>query len=282
MPTIDTLLERINDLPTLPAVAIELTAMLDEPETRIKDVEAIVKQDLSLSAKILKLVNSAFYCLPTEVQSISHAINILGFNSVKSMVLSTFVFDFFSAGSSRFDLAALWMHSMSCGVAAEQAASIAGRKGDFFVFGLLHDLGRLLLRQLSPAQFEEAVKISREDRISLTAAEKQVFGISHMEAGMRLAERWRFSPELTECLSRHHLPMDSPIDKRDLVSLIHVADVVSLSLALGDSNENRIELLSQEALDLLGFDQAKLGRIMDMTLDNLKSCGPMFSLLGLA
>jgi len=275
------LMAKIEDIPTLPTVAMELTQMLDQPETETKDVQAVVRQDPSLSARLLKIVNSAYCGLPREVHDVAMAINILGFNAVKNVALSSFVFDFFGAEQSELDVKAFWMHSMACGVAVNEAARVASKSytEDLFVFGLLHDLGRVIIWNFFPEEFKQIRATAVESRKSMTTAEREVLGMTHMEAGACLGKRWRFPALLTEALGHHHWPSDAPEESREIVSLVHVADLVCQCLELGTSAEVTVEFVDEQAFELLGLDQPRIGRLMDQTLTNLFNCGPMMSLL---
>jgi len=282
--TSDELLEMVGEIPTLPNVAMQLAVMLDNPETEAGDVEKVIKQDPSLASRLLKLVNSAFYGLSNEVRSISRAVGILGFYAVKNIALSAFVFDFFGTSEEDFDLRAFWMHSIACGVSMTEAVKVSGQHKEIIkdaqVFGLLHDLGRIAAMHFMPTEFEEAVSIAREKAISLSEAESEVFdGINHQDVGKKLAEKWNFPPELAACMSYHHTPSLAPEEIRKIISALHVADLVAYALDLGSSGENRLQYFDEEACRLLSFDSEKIGLIMDGTLQNLKSCGPMVTML---
>jgi len=277
----NTLMEAIGELPTLPTVAIELTRLLDDPNTEVKQIQAIVQQDPTLCSRLLKLVNSAFYGIPREVHSIATAINILGFNAVKNIALSCFVFDFFGSTDEDFDLNAFWKHSMATGVAFAETARVSNqiKVQDAYIFGLLHDLGRLSIKHFAPEMLQKAQDTARMQNISLTQAETDVIGINHAEVGYKLAERWGFPEPLAAGMRYHHTPEQAPDLMAEFAALTHVADLVTYTLDLGDSGEAKIFSVSDKAFELLKIDQAKLGEIMDGTLANLKQCGPMISIM---
>jgi len=274
-------MEQIGELPTLPMVAMELTRMLDDPTTQVKQVQAIVQQDPTLCSRLLKLVNSAFYGIPREVHSVGTAINILGFNAVKNIALSCFVFDFFGSTGEGFDLNEFWKHSMATGIAFTESARVSGhaKVQDAYVFGLLHDLGRLAIKHFMPDLFQEAQDTAKKEGVSLTKSEQDVIGVDHTEIGYKLAERWGFPEPLAAGMRYHHTPGEAPDLMGEFAALTHVADLVSHCLGLGASGEERAFSVDEKAFESLGLDQAKVGRIMDGTLANLKQCGPMISIM---
>ncbi|MGE3165344.1 MAG: HDOD domain-containing protein [Planctomycetota bacterium] len=194
---------RIYDLPSFPAVIAKLTEVAENPDSSCKDIAKVLSSDQGLSAKILKLVNSAFYSFSTPVSSLQHAITLLGFNTVRSLALSVSVKNMFRAGSV-FPSERFWQHSLIVAIGAKLFAerNHFPLKDDVFTAGLLHDLGILLEARYFPDEMEQILEAVREGTLIEEAEEKHL-GVHHGVLGAWLAEKWRLPPGLREPILRH-------------------------------------------------------------------------------
>jgi len=145
VPDLAKIVGKVEGLPTLPSVVARINQLIDDPNASAGDINEVISHDLALSAKILKLVNSAFYGFPRRISSMTHAVVILGFNSVRNIALTAFVFDAFDTGALPFGHRNFWVHSVGTAVTADALATRAGLHigDDAFVAGLLHDLGKV-------------------------------------------------------------------------------------------------------------------------------------------
>ena len=202
--------QSIIALPTLPAVITQLIGIIDNPTTSARNVAQLISTDQALTAKILKLANSAFYGFPREIATVNHAVVVLGFETVKNLALSVSVLERFSGHgeSSGFDRQKFWEHSIGCGVAAKMLATKFRYRvsGEVFAAGILHDIGKLVLSQYFPADFGEILDVAQSQGIYIGKAEEQVLGVTHAEVGGWLAERWNLPDQLEESISNHHTP----------------------------------------------------------------------------
>lgn len=215
--------EDLVALPTLPLVASQLLEAIADPETRSEEVARIVALDPALTGRTLKLANSDFYGFPRKVGSVDLAVVVLGANTVRDLVLSAAVFQTMGAGGS--ELTALWNHAMACGVAARVLADRTGYRlaGEAYAAGVLHDIGKVVLRQSYPDRFEAIVALAREQRLSVAEAERGVLGSDHAEVGGWLAERWGLPADLVEAIACHHRPERAVVNP-ELVTLVHLAN----------------------------------------------------------
>ena len=202
--------ESIIGLPTLPTVITQMIGLVDNPQTSARDVSRLISTDQALTAKILKLANSAFYGFPREIATVNHAVVVLGFETVKSLGLSVSVLERFASGgnSSNFDRQKFWEHCIACGVAARL---LAGKlryriQGEAFAAGILHDIGKLVLSQYFVEEFTEIMEVMRREDIYIGEAEERVLGVSHAEVDSWLAERWNLPDQLVETIAFHHTP----------------------------------------------------------------------------
>lgn len=205
----EALLSRIDDLPPLPAVAVRVMAIADDNRTSAMDLAQILQTDQALTARLIRISNSAYYGFARRVGTVREAVVLLGFKQVRQLAVSASLMSMFRAthpSNERFNLDLFWGHSVAVALAAEALAkwSRVGRPEDAFTAGILHDIGRLVLRQAMPREFERAVSMALDGGIPLDVAELEVTGYAHEEVGQALGERWRFPPALIEAVGRHH------------------------------------------------------------------------------
>jgi putative nucleotidyltransferase with HDIG domain len=202
------IVRNISELPTLPQVVTVILSLIDSPDSSAEDINKVMEKDPSLVGKILKLVNSAYYGLPNKVNSVRQAIVILGFSTVKSLAISASVFDMFdSSRETGFDREQFWTHSIGCGCVSRLVGNReAGVDQETsFVVGLLHDIGKMVLDQYAPREFDTIIQLARARSLSFYDAEREVLqDTNHAEIGAWVAEQWKLSEELTEAIRHHH------------------------------------------------------------------------------
>lgn len=218
--------EGLVALPTLPLVASRLLEAIADPETYSEEIARIVALDPALTARTLRLANSDFYGFPRKVGSVDLAVVVLGATTVRDLVLSAAVFQ--TIGANGAHLTALWNHSMATGVAARALADRAGYRlaGEAYAAGVLHDIGKVVLRQSFPDRFEGILALAREQKLPIAEAERGVLGSDHAEVGGWLAERWGLPADLVEAIACHHRPERAVVNP-ELVQLTHVANALA-------------------------------------------------------
>lgn len=228
-------IQSIIQLPTLPGIAVEVINMVDNPKTSASALGQIISKDQVLAAKVLKIANSPFYGFSKKIATIDFAIIVLGFDTLKEVVLSVSLISTLAKKRTKnFDMNQFWNHSVACGIVARTLARNYGYRviGEVFIAGLLHDIGILILNQYFFSAFKEISRLYHEEGIGLEESEKHVLGVTHAEVGAWLAERWNFPPQLIDSIAFHHYPKRS--DKHsDIVSIIHIADVLCQKLENG-------------------------------------------------
>lgn len=199
-----------GDLPTLPTIAIEVSRLASNPLTGMSDIVRIIRNDPSLTAKILRVANSAFYGMPRRIESLNMALVVLGMRELNNLVTCITVLKTFpgAVGATEFDRHSFWEHSAGCG---ELARVIAARlrlrfHGVEFTAGLLHDIGKIVLDQYVHAEFVAALVLSRREGLSPVEAEQRTIGADHAEIGAWLAERWLLPLSIVESIRYHHRP----------------------------------------------------------------------------
>ena len=191
--------DRIEELPTLPQVAAKIMRLIDDPASSAQDIHKVMSRDTALAGKMLKLVNSAFYGLPHKVSNLNQAIVLLGFNTIKSLALSVSVFGVFGKGrgARSFDRERYWRHSVGSAciyrVLARKVKMVDPETA--FVAGLLHDIGKLVLDQYAAPELGQVIDEAEKRKCAFVEAERALFGTDHSAVGGWLVDRWGF-PEV--------------------------------------------------------------------------------------
>lgn len=251
--------DELQDLPPLPAVVVRVMQTLNDPTTSAADLNRLISSDQAIASKVLRLVNSSYYGFPRRISTITHAVVILGFNTVRNLTTSLGVFKTFESNNvSALDRGQFWAHSIGVAVAA---GVIAKRKAiptklvdEVFVGGLLHDIGKLFLDQYFPDQYAIALKLSRAAKISIWDAEKTALGVGHALVGKRIAEKWNLPPSLTSMITLHHQPAFAK-EFFEITAVIHTADRLARKLALGYGGDDLVPPLAAEVQQWLALPQ---------------------------
>lgn len=259
-------LEReLADLPPLSAVAMRLMETLGNSEAAIADLAELIAMDQGIAAKVLRLVNSSYYGFPRQVTTISHAIVILGFNTVRNLVLAIAAFDKFDVGKDApIDPEKFWEHSIGVAVCSQ---ILARRKRlgsriaeEAFLGGLLHDIGKLFLCQHFPSAYRSALEDAWRQRVRIAVSEQRLCGATHTLVGKRIAERWNLPPALVASIWRHHdPPTGSP--HFDMVALVSVSDAITRASKMGFIGDPLAPTLSPEVTKWLSLDGAALKEV---------------------
>jgi putative nucleotidyltransferase with HDIG domain len=231
--------ERIHELPTLPEIYQRLSATIDDPFSSIWEIERIVRQDPVITARLLHFVNSPLYSVRAPVSTVAEAIRTVGYDALKQVILTTSVIDLFQQEAhGMLSLPAFWEHCLGTAAAARQLALWIGEEHpeEFFVAGLLHDVGKLIHSQYATDKFRAAVTLAASERLTLEAAERKVLGFSHTQTGGFLVHRWGLPPAIQRAVAYHHSPAVPDILSPTVHEhVVHCADLISIGLGLGFS-----------------------------------------------
>lgn len=224
------LVSQMRSVPSLPNLYSELLHELELPDPRIEKIAGIVKQDIGMTAKILQLVNSAFFGLRRNITDAAQAINFLGLDTLKSLTLGIGVFSQFEKNDKSSQiLSELWSHSIAVGriaraISEQINSSVAS---DAFTAGLLHDIGEVLLAINMPDKFAAAQELVEKEQLARIEAEKQVFETTHSEVGAYLLGLWGLPHQVVEAVAFHHFPSEFQIDKFTSLSAVHIANSIN-------------------------------------------------------
>jgi putative nucleotidyltransferase with HDIG domain len=259
-----TLTEKIPSLPTLPTVLTQMNQLLQDPHTSAEEVGKAIANDQSLASKVLKLVNSAFYGFPGKINTITHAIVILGFGTVKNIVLTASIFDSFGGkgDAGAFNVEDFWLHSIAVGTAAKVIAKQTGFRAheECFLGGLMHDIGKIILNQYTKPEMAKILKHVSQNNCLFFEAEKKELGITHQEIGGWLANKWNLPKDLTCTIEYHHYP-PAAAEHAHITSIVHLADILIRALDIGSGGDNKIPKLNEDAWKKLNFKEGDLQKL---------------------
>ena len=220
---------QIKSLPSLPDIYMRLTEEIRSEKATPKSISHIIQQDVGMSAKILQLVNSAFFALARKISSVEDAVIYLGLETIRFLVLGVHVFDKLNKIKiGKFSLKNQVAHSLEVANIMASLCKIESLPKEtqevaFFV-GLFHDCGTLILAQNMPEKYEEAINLAEEKRLCLHLAEQEIFGSSHAEIGAYLLNIWGLPEDIVRAAAFHHNPMAAYPSGTDCVALLHIVD----------------------------------------------------------
>lgn len=266
------MVKNLVKLPTLPTIVSSISDLMSNPNVSVEEINKVISKDASLSAKVLKLVNSPFYGFPRKITTISHAIIVLGFNTVRDLVLSVSVFDTFKGQSNSFDRQNFWRHSIGVGVTTRLLAKRIGfmKLEEVFLAGLLHDIGKIILDQYANQLFQKVVAKALEKDLLLFDVERAALGVSHTDVGRWLADSWNLPFDQAEVIEYHHNPKLAK-NAIHIVRCVHAADVLCRAINVGSGGDNSIPLMEPETWDLLKLDAVSLPGILEQIDTEIES-----------
>lgn len=278
-----------ENLPTLPTVASELVRVTGQEETDIGEIANLITKDIALSAKVLKVVNSAYYNFPNQISTIQQAVSILGINAVRSLVLSFSFLNIKKAGfADPFDYELFWQRSMTTAVAAKMMAPHFGDSDpdEAFIAALLQNIGVLVMARTLPEEYARVIGRSPVHGAQVCEAEKEELGLDHLEVGTAIAESWGFPPILVGPIQYHHAPETYTGDNakvKRFSQLVHLSDVLA-SIFYDDQPDQFHKEFRKKAsryhlndaainrvLEQVDTEIEKTGRFFGVNLENLRS-----------
>lgn len=249
----------VRDLPTLPKVLDEVSKLVERPDSTTDQVAKLISMDQVLSAKVLKMVNSPVYGFPGRISSIGHALVLLGFNVLRSIIVSTSVFEVMTE-----NMVGLWEHSLGCAMACGSIARMLEFKDaeEYSVAGLLHDLGKVVATVQLPDLKTEIEKVVAERDLYYLQAEREVLGFGHDRINAWLADHWKLPPNIKEGLSYHHKPHLARLYP-EMACVVHLGDFMVRVFEYGFSGDVGATYLQPEALKILKIKPAAFEKLLD-------------------
>lgn len=269
---------RIKDLPTLPAVLGRVLEAAFDPDVSALELGKHIAADQTLSARLLKIVNSPYYGYYRQINSITTAVVILGFVEIRNIVFTATAFQTIDDSGSGYDRTQLWRHSLAAAIAAERCANLLDISSDgAFVAGLLHDIGKVALDSIYPSQFAKAVQWSHEEQRPLCEIEQQTFGLDHAEAGGLLAEHWNLPVAVTGAIRCHHEP-DKTSPDPVLTRLTAMGNFLAYQAGFAESGNAVAPGLTASVEEGLGLLEPQWSKVADQVRER---GGQIDSILGI-
>jgi putative nucleotidyltransferase with HDIG domain len=219
-----------QQIATLPTVATKILKMIRSDNFNINEISHVVESDPGLTLKLIKVANSPLYGMRTQISSVNHAIMTLGLNKLTNIVLSISLYSKFLAnkqGEFAHYMDLFWQHSAATGAVSKHLCQILKQnyKEMEFLGGLLHDIGKLTMLQYDTKKYVEVINLIEKSGMRDIEAEKQVFGLHHLEVGREIAIQWQLPKELIEIISLHNSPYTSR-ENHLLISIIRFSDIL--------------------------------------------------------
>ncbi len=262
------LVQGIKDLPTVPSVLMKLVTLSLDNVANADAMSKIINLDMTISAKLLRISNSAFYGFRGKVTNISRAIMILGFNEVKSQALGMSMFQAFSKATGNVGLISatkLWTHSIATAAVSKYLTKKIGAESSETVATacLLHDIGKVVLLHSFREDYKKVAAIIEKTKCSIAEAELQVFKVTHNTIGEWLCKRWKMPDEIVQCVKYHAEPDKAKDEHFHIVSMVHIANIVTQRSFVGFGGDELKHEVSQTALARLGFSEEGLQQAID-------------------
>ena len=255
--TAEAIVRHETDLVSFPDIYFRIKDVLDDPTSSAERIARVVSTDMSLSAKLLQLVNSPFYGFSQKIDSISRAVSLVGVQELSTLALGISAVNYFrDIPPELIDMPTFWRHSISCGIVARILAETRPdlKPERFFIAGLLHDVGKLILFKKMPYAATEAMIFARENAMPLVEAERKVIGFNHTDVAVPLLDAWKFPESLSEIICAHHAPQLAE-DKLG-AAVVHLADNITNALEISLGGMYVLPGIEPGIWELLGQDAA--------------------------
>ena len=263
--SIKQLTDGMPNLGSYAGVIAEIETVLSDSRSSLADLAEVIEKDPDLAARLLKLGNSAFFGFAQRLETVSEATRLIGIQQVMDLIAASMVIEAFEGiAPEHVNMESFWKHSLACGIGARclAVARQLPRAEKFFVAGLLHDLGRLVIFSRAPEQASEIFALHQSRRMLLRDAEREVLGFDHAEIGGELVRTWQYPANLVHAVACHHAPMSAGFFQLDS-SVVHLADYLVHAMQVGNSGERFVPPLSTSAWERVGLTADALESVME-------------------
>jgi len=269
---IDELKQKKIVLPEIPAVVFELNEAIANPMSSAELIAQVVNKSPSLTALLLKIVNSSFYSFPSKIDKVSHAVTLIGTREISGLALGISILSIFkNIPKDIIDMYSFLKHSLACGIFSRVLAAHlnSNQTEQLFVSGLLHDIGRLILYIHFPRESHNIIIRSRNRSKLLYKEEMDYLACDHSDVGRQLLKEWKLPLILENCVYYHHNPSESP--QTIPAAIVHLADIMVVSLGIGTSGEKFIPPLDTAAWESLEFPISSFEKVIGQATHQFKA-----------
>lgn len=262
------LIQKMDDLPILPNIISKVMKIIDNPYSNADHLTELISMDQSLTVKTLKLANSAYYGFPREIVTVTEAVVVLGFLTVRNLILTSTLYNIFvneSQEEREFDRRKFWKHSVATAICARLlvSATAPGQKEEeeAFTLGILHDVGKVFLDTNYHSQFLEVMRESKKNKNEPAyAIERRILATDHAEIGSMIIDKWNLPENFIEPIKYHHTP--GLASDKYMTSVLHVADIISKFSAITYNASEINARLDREAMGTLKLQEENLRAVV--------------------
>lgn len=279
------IIDKVHKLPTLPSVANKITSLIKDPTCTAIKVSEIIDKDQSLTTKVLRLVNSAYYVLCSNVTNVQHAVALLGFKTISQIVVSIAVFDVFKGRyGEEFDRVGFWKHSIGCAVISRMIAERINypKLDDSFTAGLLHDIGKVVLDQYLHEEMTKIIKLVQEKDVRFVDAEYEILGLNHADIGEQVMKNWNIPTSITVAVKYHHQGTneraDLPLAQDVIVDIVRLSDVICKREKIGFAGDTIIPEMTEDLWGRLDINQESINEIIEGCIEEVEKAGALLEL----
>lgn len=259
------LLEKLNDIPTLPIVATKVTELINNPNSSSSDIANVLKKDQVLTAKVLRLINSPYYAIPGGVTDVQRALAFLGFNTLAQLVLGLSVFSLFPGeGTQEFPMMDFWRHALATAVCSEVIAKRVKypKPEECFTCGLLHDIGKIVMHEIAKDTLLAIVNYARDHQVSFVQAEADLDAPSHAFLGEFIAAKWGLPQIIRTAIRYHHVDVTKAEtllpSAKPPIYIVSFANAFVVKLKIGHSGDYSDGGVQPYMLEALGIKPEEL------------------------
>jgi putative nucleotidyltransferase with HDIG domain len=275
--SLEQLVKHETSLSSFPDIYFRIKEVLDAPTSSADDIARVVSMDPGMTTKLLKLVNSPAFGFAAKIDSIPHAVSLVGTEEVSTLALGISAINFFKdIPPELIDMRMFWRHSLSCAVFARLLATELKMPADrFFTAGLLHDAGRLIMYKHMPYASVQSLLYARHNMVPLVDAEHEVLGFDHTDVAQNLLEQWDFPEDLRQLICRHHDPMNAS-DQRQ-AAVIQLADNMANAIAISERGMYVLPGMSPGAWETLGLNTERTETMIELYDESISAIIAAFS-----
>ena len=278
---LESLIARTGDLPTMPAIAVKVMELVGDPATSATDLQDVISHDQALTTKVLKIANSAMFGVSRDISTLSHAIMILGFSTIRSIVLATSTKSIYMKIPSVgvFTAKLLWDHSLGVAMFSRRIAQDLKtiNEEEAFVAGLLHDIGKTVINFSFADKYEDVIKAVYNEGLEFRDSEFRFLGFAHTQVGSLVLRKWNLTRSLEDAVLNHHTPEESE-GHETLTAVVSFANEVSKKMGIGPIHKENIDLMGTDAAKILGYTGGTITRVEQQLQKDFEANRELFEL----
>ncbi|OQX31264.1 MAG: hypothetical protein B0D88_01105 [Candidatus Sedimenticola endophacoides] len=267
------LIGRVPDLPSLPEVYFQVDRVLQDPDFSLQELSEVIEREPAIAARLLRLANSALYGFSGHIDTIQRAVTMIGSDEIRDLILSSAVLSAFKRMPvGAVSMRSFWEHSIACGLAARNIAALTGAANmqRYYIYGLLHDIGRLVLFLALPQRMGDLLIRHRNSEGHLVDLEHDALGFTHETVGGTLLEGWRLPRALVGVVARHHCNGEESGAGRE-AAVVHFADLTVNAMSMGSSGTRLVPELDERAWERVGLEVDEIPILCADTLEQFEN-----------